>query len=333
MAVYDWSKAQDAKRTVQALLPSHLRVEVSVLNYGRAMGIAVISGNYVDGMAYNFGMMPNTEASLGRELPDFDRAAALRIADDWRTGAYLPAAPAAARQVGPNIPIITTRDGLVEWVTSAKKGAQCCYFKGNLAQFRNDAPGQIVALQKKHDGRKGKADPLAADRVRESTLRRTLELVDHTRKLFNAGMITFSQRREGKEGETIYLATRIGGHMSEQRSQQTESMHLQKEMRNAITQNWAKFAKEFRIAHIDFEGTQDKIHDITAKVEIYKADPQNPQHMRIAYRDLGRDRKRWPAVLEQRGKAAVKQVRMRDQVSGSRVVDGKKGKVHIQDIE
>lgn len=301
---------------LQGLLPSHLRVEASVLNAGETLGVAIVSGNYLDHMAYEFGLVGRSETSVGRPGPLFDHGAALRIAEDWRSGAYVPVAP-VLKQVAPNVPIITTRDGLVEWVLKARKGDQCCYFKGNLATFRNNTPAEIVALQKKHDSRRTKADPLAAARVRETQLRRTMELVEHTKKLFDSGMITFSQRREA--GETIYLATRIGGHMTDSgRALQTQTMDIRKELRNAITAAWKRFDRSFKIANIDFEGTQDKIHDITAKVSIFKNDPQRTVDIRIAYRDLGKERQRWPHVLQQKGLAATKQIRMRDGIAKDR---------------
>lgn len=102
------------------------------------------------------------------------------------------------------------------------------------------------------------------------------------------------------------------------RALQTQTMDIRKELRNAITAAWKRFDRSFKIANIDFEGTQDKIHDITAKVSIFKNDPQRTVDIRIAYRDLGKERQRWPHVLQQKGLAATKQIRMRDGIAKDR---------------
>lgn len=317
MSIFDHDQAQAAKRTLQALLPAGVRVETAVLNHGRTLSVSVVGE--LGSTTYDFGWTGRTATHDGNPAPPWNTTAALAIAAEWASGCRVVVpGPTLAKAGTPRTPILSTTEALIEWVSAAKPGDTAVYFKGNLARFRFEAHGRIIELQAKADRHRGKVRAPASERVEVAKLQRQIELINHTTILFRNNLITFSQRREPGREEITYLATRIGKHMNTT-SPVFAAANMQKLVRNAINLAWQKFTPEsFKIMAIGFEGGQDINHQTTANVEIYKDNPQSPLHIRIPMIDLGDDRAKWPAILEQKGQVAVKQMRMRSRLTAGR---------------
>ena len=97
-------------------------------------------------------------------------------------------------------------------------------------------------------------------------------------------------------------------------------VNAQKQIRNAINAHWARFINrgDFKILGIDFEGSTDTNHELTAKIEIYTDNPQRTTNIRIPARDLGAEPDKWGPILVEKGQKAAKHMRYRTGMNAGR---------------
>lgn len=306
---YTHAEAKDARRKLISMLPETVTVHTGVLNFGRTLSV-LISNSMAEMKTYEFGWVGRTPTCDGRQGEDFSNKAIMAIADEWSTGsvfikAYVPTVKAA-----PATPYIITKDALVDWVAKARKGDMVVYFRGSIAQFRDDAPRRIVELQRRADQAPQKKPQPAKERAELFKLQRERELLAQIDLFMRKDLITVSQRPDIEGNGTAYLAIRKGKNMAV--SHPYVEAKLKNEIKNAITIAWAKFSKEFQIQAIDWEGGTDDTHMTTAKVLIYRGNPQDPTTIMIPAIDLGENRKKWPHILHAKGKKAANMVNARE---------------------
>lgn len=102
----------------------------------------------------------------------------------------------------PSVVVIRSVEDLTGWMKTAPRGARARYFVGNLAQFRHEAPGQVIRLQ-------SEAEKMAGTRqsVRESRIlniqetQQVLTAIDH---LLGAEAIRLVQARLTDGAGTAY---------------------------------------------------------------------------------------------------------------------------------
>lgn len=310
MKKYGPDDITSANRMIGGLVPSSVRVQASVTNYGSTLVVFVQGGT--DLQTYDFGWTGRTATSPGKPAPPFNRAAANAIADEWETGRHLPVANRADNRANHAAPEwVRSRQELTGWLVGNKNnGMSAVYFAGNLADFRAKSQKRLVEINRIEDKGSGRMPLRATLRRERANIERTQELLQTIDKLYKSGTITLSQRRAGTE--THYLATKVKNIMP---ANPAEVMKLQKNVRNAIQRHWGQYAGEpdgFNILAIGFEGGQDEIHNMTAKVEVYRRNPQDPLHYRIPTTDLGPEVDQWGYILEQRAAAVKKQLRARE---------------------
>lgn len=310
MKIYGPDDITSACRMIGGLVPSGVRVMASVVNAGVTLKVLVQSG--IDLATYEFGWTGRSATSPGKPAPVFGRAAANIIADEWETGRHLPVANRADNHANHAAPEwVRSRQELTGWLVGSKNNnVAVVYFAGNLADYRAKAHKRLVEINRIEDKGSGRMPLRASLRRERAQIERVQELLQTIDKLYKNGTITLSQRRAGTE--THYLATKVKNIMP---SNPVVVMALQKQVRNAIQRHWGQYAGEadgFKILAIGFEGGHDEIHNMTAKVEVYNRNPQNPLHFRIPTVDLGTDADQWGPMLAQRAAAVKKQLRARE---------------------
>lgn len=304
MKIYGAGDVAIAKRMVSGLVPSGVSVAVSILNSGMTLRVMVQGGP--DFHAYDFGLTERTATSPGRFVPHFSRPAVLEIADEWETGRRLPKAKGPDNSA-PAPVYVRSRQDLALWLSSQTK-ANAVYFVGDLATFRKEGAKRVVEINRIEDRRSGRMPLKAPLRRERAGLQATIELIEAVKKYYQKGVITLSQRRVGTE--INYLAMKAAN----MAVNPAEQMRLQKQVRNAIRTHWDKNVRrgDFTIIAIEFEGGHDEIHNTTARVEVYRSNPQQPVHFRIPVTDLGDEQEAWGAILDNKAKAVMKMIRSRE---------------------
>lgn len=321
---YTHAEAKDARRKLISMLPETVTVHTGVLNMGRTLSV-LVSNSQAQMKSYEFGWVGRTSTCDGRQGEEFSNKAIMAIADEWNNGSLFVKAYEPSVRAAPATPYVITKDALIDWVAKARKGDMVVYFRGSLARFRNDAPRRIVELQKRADQAPAKRPQPAHERAELFQLQRDRELLTQIDLFMRKDLITVSQRPDIEGNGTAYLAIRKGKQMAV--SHPYVEGKLKKEIGNAIQVAWAKFSRDFQIQAIDWEGTTDDTHKITARVLIYRDNAQDPTVIHIPEDDLGQNRKQWPHILHNKGKKAVKMVNAREGRAKTKITSLEDGRI------
>lgn len=303
--IYGPDDVAAARRMINGLLPGGVFSSVSTINQGLTLSVLVQNGPYICG--YEFGWTGRTSTSPGKPAPSFSRQAAIDIAEQWENGVYRPPAPSAKPEARPPL-YVRNRAEFTQWLVSRSSPRDAVYFTGNLAQFRQKAQRRLVEINRIEDRGSGRMPLKASLRRERAALQTTQEMLQQIDKSLKHGLIALSQRRMGPD--INYLATKVNA-MPVNPAAVIKRQNL---VRNAIQHHWAKYANQpngFKILSIDFEGSEDEIHNRTAKIEAYRDSPQQPTVFRIPIVDLGDVQQSWGPILEQKAAALKKLIRAR----------------------
>jgi hypothetical protein len=175
---YTFDDLGETKRKLAALLPQGVTATATLMRDGWAMQVTVCGRDTC--RPYDFG-------------PGLTDLSLFRVADQWKTGEWVK--PLADSFVAVTGQFVDSRNELMVWFNSAKRGERIVYFTGRLAEFRAEAPKQIVSLQALADqSRTGK--PLGtADRVKLMDLQAKMDLLEAVQHLNSASLLDLTQMR------------------------------------------------------------------------------------------------------------------------------------------
>ena len=184
-----------AQKTLGALLPDGVEADIALLRDGFQMIVTLCGAKGCERYEFPPGL---TEYHL------------FRLAEQWKTGEPVVPLSGADRTLEKLGHFVDTPDEMRAWVRSAKRGQRVVYFTGNLAEFRDDAPKQIVKLQAKGDEKISGNGLSAAERVKLTGLQNRLRLLTDINTMQLAGLIDLTQAHIGAEfgGFTYYAVKR-----------------------------------------------------------------------------------------------------------------------------
>lgn len=192
---YVFADISRATRVLGALVPDGVSVNSSIIRDGFGVSISVcgLAGCY----SYEFG-------------PGVTDTHLLKISEQWETGSrvestYEPFDPTLAVA---QVRFIETKDAITAWMREAKKGSRVVYFKGELAQYRADAPRRLVRLQAKADNLPAGETLDTHERIELAKIQRLLELLEAVQHLHQANMIEMVQLRMTDGTGTVYYAAK-----------------------------------------------------------------------------------------------------------------------------
>lgn len=214
---YSHDDACDARRKLNALLPSGVRAHTGVYNMGRTLGVVISASGPAEkgggkvSRLYEFGWMARTDDHPGQPAPPWSNAALLQILDEWKTGTWVePAAPVPVVPAGgPVAKTIHDRPEFEAWLRKAKPGQVCLYHVGSVAHYRAEGTDRLLLLQRLADDAKPSKPRPPAEAIEMRQLQAKMDLLSAVSTAADADQVHLSQRRsvEG-EGRWIYYATK-----------------------------------------------------------------------------------------------------------------------------
>jgi hypothetical protein len=142
--------------------------------------------------------------------PGLDNRHLLQIADQWKTGERVVQ---SASTFDPMLEVAQVRfiedaDSLTAWVRTARKGNRVIYFRGEIAQFRYEAPRRLARLLAKADELPAGKSLETHERIDVATIQRQLALLEAVNHLHMANMIEMVQLRMTDGTGTVYYAAK-----------------------------------------------------------------------------------------------------------------------------
>lgn len=194
---YTHEDTAEIKRKLTALLPASVTCMATLTRDGWGLTLSVCGPQQCH--AYEFG-------------PGLNDIQILRVSEQWKGGTYAPPMPAPGSSTITEAQslahFVDNRNELMQWVREGKRGSRVVYFRGNLAQFRADAPKDVVRLQSKND-QKVKPDNLeAGERVSLTRIQNTLDMLEAINTLQVAGLIDVAQQRMADNTGFVYYAAK-----------------------------------------------------------------------------------------------------------------------------
>lgn len=204
---YTHADAQEAQRKLQAMLPGNVKVHSGVYNDSMTLGLVVANRSKVSRL-YEFGLIGQSETAPGKFGADISNMALLEIASDWANGhpSAKPDAPQTTAE--PYTQEIKDRDEFLAWFRASKPGAKTLYFRGEVAEFRHEAPLRIAHLQKLSDNAKPSAPRPPSESVEINQLQDTLELLQTVTTMSESKLIDLTKRRAVEGDGWICYATK-----------------------------------------------------------------------------------------------------------------------------
>ena len=189
---------------IMALVPTTLDVHGLVYNDG--LTLALIIGNPLgDKHLYEFGWTGRTDDADGAPALAPTDDLLLKIAAAWRSGS-----PSHVISTAPVARDVHSAMEFEHWIKTAKSGHQAIYFRGHLAQFREDAHKRLLQLQTLADKARGWAARPAREVVQVQLIQQQLDLLEAVTLASSRELVMLTQRKTTGEG-AIYCATRLGG--------------------------------------------------------------------------------------------------------------------------
>lgn len=194
---YSFEDISTTERKLAALLPASVTCRATLQKDGWGLALSVCGEQQCH--TYEFG-------------PGLNDIQILRVSDQWKDGIYAPPvlAPGSSTitEAQSLAHFVDNRNELMQWVREGKRGSRVVYFRGNLAQFRADAPKDVVRLQSKND-QKVKPDNLeAGERVQLNRIQGTLDMLEAIGTLQVAGLIDVAQQRMADNTGFVYYAAK-----------------------------------------------------------------------------------------------------------------------------
>lgn len=194
---YVYQDAARAAGILKALLPTGLDCSVSLVRDGWEARVTVCGQTGCETFDFNLGLTDH-------HLVD--------LADCWKTGSYVrPAGQQSTALNAMRSLSVETPEQMIAWARSARKGEKVIYFRGELAQFRFDAPRKIRDKSDLLDRIKSK-NKKDADVARLRTEVRQLEdqnqLLVAVERLREASVIVLMQLRLTDGSGCVYFAVK-----------------------------------------------------------------------------------------------------------------------------
>jgi hypothetical protein len=190
---YEFSDVQRVNRTLDALVPEGVKVVTTLVEDGYGLVVTVCGAKTCANYSFGPGA---TEHNL------------LKVAEQWKTGEQAPLSPSFDPQMANGTTrFINTKEELIAWVRTAKKGERVIYFHGELAQARYDMPRQRVAIMARSDALPPGKTLEPFERVRLQKISETLEMLEAIGQLQSSNLIEPVQlRMTDGTGYTYYAA-------------------------------------------------------------------------------------------------------------------------------
>lgn len=185
-------------RIMRALLPETCHVICQAVSDGWEMSVSICGTEGCNVVRF-------TRSMTDRHL--------LILAERWKTGRLDPDRtsdePYSLERQAMVAQSVTLANDLMGWLRTAPKGDKVQYFRGNLAQFRFDAPRRIVQLQSLAD-RATKKHPRPTSEADELTrLQEQQDLIAKVQHLADANLVMVVQNRiPDGSGATYYAIKR-----------------------------------------------------------------------------------------------------------------------------
>lgn len=193
---YGHNDAVRVQQVLTALLPPSVSSSVQVLGGGLTLGIALCGPKACRTFEFSSKI---SEADL------------LTLAKSWATGDFVvPDSPKDQTLIARSSPIleITTREAFFTWFKPAKQGQRIIYFKGRLAQFRQDSTKRIVTLTGLADNARPSRPRPTSERIELMQLNEQTYLLNEIGRLHSMGKIELTQGNMPNDAGTVYYATK-----------------------------------------------------------------------------------------------------------------------------